>query len=40
MGLVFHFLEVNNYSFLLGKNWEEKKIKELMEKENHQQKFR
>jgi len=40
MGLVFHFLEVNNYSFLLGRNWEDKKIKELMEKENHQQKFR
>jgi two-component system LytT family sensor kinase len=35
IGLVFHFLEVNNYSFFLGKNWEDKKIKEMMDKENH-----
>lgn len=31
IGLFFHFLEVNNYNFLLGKNWEEKKIKEIMD---------
>ncbi|QTE23516.1 2TM domain-containing protein [Polaribacter cellanae] len=32
IGLTFHFLEVNNYTIFLGKNWEEKKIKEIMEK--------
>ena len=31
IGLVFHYLEVNNYSLFLGKNWEERKIKELMD---------
>lgn len=36
MGLVFHFLEVNNYNIFLGKNWEDKKIKEMMDKENQQ----
>ena len=30
IGLFFHFLEVNNYNVFLGKNWEEKKIKEMM----------
>ncbi len=39
MGLVFHFLEVNNYNIFLGKNWEDKKIKEMMEKE-HQNRTR
>ncbi|WP_435415167.1 2TM domain-containing protein [Polaribacter aestuariivivens] len=34
IGLTFHFLEVNNYNIFLGKNWEEKKIKEMMEKNN------
>jgi len=38
IGLFFHFLEVNNYSFFLGDNWEERKKKELMEKEQ-QNKF-
>ena len=33
IGLVFHYLEVNNYNLFLGKNWEERKIKELMEEE-------
>ena len=40
MGLVFHFLEVNNYNIFLGKNWEDKKIKELMAKENQQKRSR
>ena len=34
MGLAFHFLDVNNYTIFFGKNWEEKKIKEMMEEEN------
>ena len=38
IGLLFHFLEVNNYAFFLGDNWEERKIKELMDKEQ-QNKF-
>ncbi|MCG1036682.1 2TM domain-containing protein [Polaribacter sargassicola] len=40
MGLTFHFLEVNNYSVLLGKNWEDKKIKELMDKENQRKNYK
>ena len=31
MGLAFRFLEVNNYNIFLGSNWEDKKIKEMME---------
>ena len=30
VGLTFHFLEVNNYNIFLGKNWEERKINEMM----------
>ena len=30
IGLVSQLLEANNYNIFLGKNWEEKKIKELM----------
>ncbi len=33
VGLVFHGMKVFNYSPFLGKNWEEKKIKEFMDKE-------
>jgi len=40
MGLAFHFLEVNNYNIFLGNNWEERKIKELMDEENKHQKNR
>ncbi|WP_298880334.1 2TM domain-containing protein [uncultured Polaribacter sp.] len=40
LGLVFHFLEVNNYNIFLGKNWEDKKIKELMDNENKQRNYR
>ena len=36
IGLTFHFLEVNNYSVFLGRNWEDRKVKELMDKENKQ----
>ena len=32
-GLLMHGLNAYNFSLLLGKNWEEKKIKELMEKD-------
>jgi hypothetical protein len=40
LGLTFHFLEVNNYNIFLGANWEDKKIKELMDKENQQKRIR
>ncbi|APZ47080.1 histidine kinase [Polaribacter reichenbachii] len=40
MGLAFHFLEVNNYNIFLGRNWEDKKIKELMDKENNHKQYR
>jgi hypothetical protein len=40
IGLVFHFLEVNNFNLFLGKNWEDKKIQELMDKDNQQKKIR
>ncbi len=35
IGLFFHFLEVNNSNVFLGKNWEERKIRELMEEEQN-----
>lgn len=31
IGVFFHWLEANNYNVFLGKNWEEKKIKEIMD---------
>ncbi len=34
IGIVFHWLEANNYNIFLGKNWEEKKIKEIMNDQN------
>ncbi len=34
IGLAFHFLGVFGPDFLFGKNWEERKIKELMDKES------
>ena len=40
MGLTFHFLEVNNYNIFLGKNWEDRKIKEMMDNENQQNRTR
>ncbi|WP_420553156.1 2TM domain-containing protein [Tenacibaculum aiptasiae] len=33
IGLVFHYLEVNNYNLFLGKNWEERKINEILKDE-------
>lgn len=36
IGLMAHGLSVFLPGFLLGKNWEERKIIELMEKEKHQ----
>ena len=33
IGLLFHFLGVFGADFLFGKNWEEKKIKEFMDKD-------
>lgn len=33
IGLFFHFIAVFGFNFLFGKNWEERKMKEFMEKE-------
>jgi two-component system LytT family sensor kinase len=35
IGLTFHFLEVNNYNIFLGKNWEDRKIKEMMKEDKN-----
>ncbi|MBT8243777.1 MAG: 2TM domain-containing protein [Winogradskyella sp.] len=37
IGLLFHFIGVFGFSFVLGKNWEQKKIEEFMEKERQEQ---
>lgn len=34
IGLLFHGLRVYNYVPFFGRNWEERKIKELIEKDN------
>jgi hypothetical protein len=34
IGVLFHGMKVFNYSPFLNKNWEERKIQELIEKEN------
>lgn len=34
IGLFFHFIGVFGPDFFFGKNWEQRKIKEMMEKEN------
>lgn len=34
ISLIFKYLEVQNFNIFLGKNWEERKIKELMNQEN------
>ncbi len=39
IGLLFHFLSVFGPDFLFGKNWEERKTKEFMEKEQNKRKF-
>ena len=33
IGVLFHWLEANNSNIFLGRNWEEKKIKEMMEED-------
>jgi hypothetical protein len=35
IGVLFHGLEAYNYSLFLGKDWEERKIKELMKKDKY-----
>ncbi len=34
IGLLFHFLGVFGPNFMFGKNWEKRKIRDFMEKEN------
>ncbi len=34
IGVLFHWLEANNSNIFLGRNWEEKKIKEIMDRES------
>ena len=36
IGLMFHFLGVFGPNFIFGKNWEEKKMKEFMDKEKEE----
>ena len=38
IGLMFHFLGVFGPNFMFGKNWEERKIKEFMDKDGEQMK--
>lgn len=35
IGLAFHALGAFNHSLLFGKNWEDRKIREFIEKEKH-----
>lgn len=37
IGLAFHFIGVFGFNFLLGKNWEQRKIDEFMEKDREKQ---
>ncbi|GAA4815909.1 2TM domain-containing protein [Litoribaculum gwangyangense] len=39
IGLFFHFMGVFGPDFLFGKNWEERKIKEYMDKEQNSHKY-
>jgi len=39
-GLLAHGLEAYGYNPFLGKNWEERKIRELMERDNEEKKYR
>ena len=34
IGVIYHALKVFSFDFLLGKNWEDRKIKEYMNKNN------
>ena len=36
IGLLFHFIAVFGFNFILGKNWEQRKLEEFMEKERQQ----
>ena len=36
IGLFFHWIGVFGFKSLIGKDWEERKIKEIMEKQNQQ----
>jgi len=36
IGLLFHFIGVFGFNFILGKNWEQRKLEEFMEKEREQ----
>lgn len=36
IGLAFHALSVFGFDFVLGKNWEENKIKDIMEKDKRE----
>ena len=36
IGIVFHAFNVFGMNFLLGKNWEERKIKEIMDKDKQE----
>lgn len=38
IGVFFHWLGVFGFNSFLGKSWEDKKVKEIMEKENQQYK--
>ena len=33
IGIMFHFLGVFGFNFILGKNWEQRKMKEFMDQE-------
>ncbi|REH01130.1 2TM domain-containing protein [Flavobacterium aquicola] len=39
IGLLFHGLKTFNYSPFFNKDWKERKIKEILEKENNKQKW-
>jgi two-component system LytT family sensor kinase len=40
MGLAFHAMDAYNYNPFLGKNWEENKIKEMMEEEEKYKRYK
>lgn len=39
IGLFFHGMKVFDYSPFLGKNWQEQKIKEIMDEEKNKKKY-
>lgn len=38
IGIIFHWLEINNYNFFLGKNWEKRKIIKIMKQNENDKK--